>query len=295
MGIIIITVITIIIVVIRRRVHARCDSLTEVMIMTPPEGDGEPELPMQESKKEEKRRRKHSCKLPTPAPRPKISLVPFYHPSDIKIKEDLNQGHFGEVRRGWLSTGGTSVDVAIKSLKTPNSDTLRREAEIIISLHHDNVLELLGIVIDTDTHQSVSVIFPFMANGELLEYLVMKKDRISLIQLLKFSIDVSSGMEYLVSKNIVHRDLAARNCFLDADSVVKVGDFGLSRMIEEGNSVHRHTDNGFIPIHHAPDVLHTGFNEKTDYGLLVDYFLKYSHLDHARLLTFILFLVSLIH
>ena len=155
--------------------------------MTPTEGDDEPGLPMQESKKEEEKRKiKHPRKPPTPAPRPKISLVPFYHSSDIKITEDLKQGHFGDVRRGWLSTGGTRVDVAIKSLKTPNSDTLRREAEIIILLHHDNILELLGVVVDTDTHQPVSIIFPFMANGDLLEYLVMRKDRLSLIQLLKF-------------------------------------------------------------------------------------------------------------
>ena len=45
---------------------------------------------------------------------------------------------------------------------------------------------------------------------------------------------------------------------------VNVGDFGLSRMIEEGNTVHKLTGNSFIPVHHAPDVIETGFNEATD-------------------------------
>lgn len=129
-------------------------------MMTPKDGDGEPGLPIQEKKKKEnKRKRKHPCEPPIPAARPKISLVPFYDSSDIKITGDLEQGHFGNVSCGWLPTGGTRVDVAIKSLKQINSDILRRETKIIILLHHDNVLELLGIAIDTDTHQSVSVIF----------------------------------------------------------------------------------------------------------------------------------------
>ena len=41
-------------------------------------------------------------------------------------------------------------------------------------------------------------------------------------------------MEYLASeseekKSIVHRDLATRNCLVNADFVVKIADFGLTR------------------------------------------------------------------
>ena len=204
---------------------------------------------------------------PVLPPRPKMSFVPFYDTSDLTITEDLKQGHFGDVRRGCLSTNSTGIDVAIKSLKQPDPKALIKEAEIIISLDHPNVLDLLGIVIDKISHQPVSLLFPFMVNGDLLEYLVIRKnspERPDMKQLLRFAIDISSGMRYLSSNNIVHRDLAARNCFVDRSLQVKVGDFGLSRVLDGHDHAHFLTGNSFIPVHHAPDVLETGFNEATD-------------------------------
>lgn len=41
-------------------------------------------------------------------------------------------------------------------------------------------------------------------------------------QLLKFSQDISSGMDYLSSKAFVHRDLAARNILVADDRTCKV-------------------------------------------------------------------------
>lgn len=209
------------------------------------------------------RRRRVSDQRPVAPHWSQISSVPLYKMNDITITADLKQGYFGEVQRGILRADDRRLDVAIKSLKQPDPIALQKEAEIIISLNHPNVLLLVGILVDPNTEQPKALLFPFMKYGDLLEYVFLHRDS-PLGQLLKFSIDVSSGMEYLASKHIVHRDLAARNCFVDEILFVRVGDFGLSRVIEEGNTVHKLTGNSFIPINHAPDVIETGFNEATD-------------------------------
>ncbi|XP_056586274.1 macrophage colony-stimulating factor 1 receptor isoform X2 [Triplophysa dalaica] len=51
------------------------------------------------------------------------------------------------------------------------------------------------------------------------------------INLLKFSYQVSQGMDFLASKNCIHRDLAARNILITDCKVVKICDFGLARDI----------------------------------------------------------------
>lgn len=73
-----------------------------------------------------------------------------------------------------------------------------------------------------------------MSGGDFLSYL-RKQGDISMKKLLKFSVDAAAGMEYLASKNIIHRDLAARNCLIGSADILKISDFGMSRMVEEGD------------------------------------------------------------
>ena len=44
------------------------------------------------------------------------------------------------------------------------------------------------------------------------------------------------GMAYLEEKRMVHRDLAARNVLVQSPHCVKITDFGLTRIIEVGES-----------------------------------------------------------
>ncbi|OQV13667.1 Vascular endothelial growth factor receptor 1 [Hypsibius exemplaris] len=47
--------------------------------------------------------------------------------------------------------------------------------------------------------------------------------------LICYAFQISNGMEYLVSKNVIHRDLAARNVLVAEENVVKICDFGLAK------------------------------------------------------------------
>lgn len=58
-----------------------------------------------------------------------------------------------------------------------------------------------------------------MPGGSLYEYLHRNHTMMELLQLVKFAIDVSSGMEYLHQNDIIHRDLKTANLLMDAESV----------------------------------------------------------------------------
>ncbi len=63
-----------------------------------------------------------------------------------------------------------------------------------------------------------------------------------MVELLKFCVQIASGMKYLHSKKVCHRDLAARNILLDDYKTAKIADFGLARDLQNTNYYKRKSE-----------------------------------------------------
>lgn len=107
-------------------------------------------------------------------------------------------------------------------------------------VRHKNVVQFLGVCTIASTSQ-MCIVTEFMEKGSLYEDLKKNAQRLggkglSPGMVIKVGLDVARGMDYLHKMGIVHRDLKASNLLLDEHNVVKVADFGVSRMIDhEGN------------------------------------------------------------
>uniref|UniRef100_A0A3B4V5Q7 Tyrosine-protein kinase receptor TYRO3 n=2 Tax=Seriola dumerili TaxID=41447 RepID=A0A3B4V5Q7_SERDU len=167
----------------------------------------------------------------------------------ITLGHMLGKGEFGSVREALLKTEDTSVQkVAVKVLKsdiTSSGDIEQclKEAAYMKDFHHPNVIQLIGVSLHRRPGQRLPipmVVLPFMKHGDLHTFLLLSRlgeqpFDLSLQTLIQFMLDISRGMEYLSSRNIIHRDLAARNCMLDENMTVCVADFGLSKKIYSGD------------------------------------------------------------
>uniref|UniRef100_J3LH04 non-specific serine/threonine protein kinase n=1 Tax=Oryza brachyantha TaxID=4533 RepID=J3LH04_ORYBR len=149
---------------------------------------------------------------------------------EITIGERIGLGSFGEVYRGeWHGT-----EVAVKKFlqQDISSDALeefRTEVRIIRRLRHPNVVLFMGAITRVP---NLSIVTEFLPRGSLFRLIHRPNNQLDERKRLRMALDVARGMNYLhnCTPVIVHRDLKSPNLLVDKNWVVKVCDFGLSKM-----------------------------------------------------------------
>ncbi|XP_024967324.1 uncharacterized protein LOC112507120 isoform X2 [Cynara cardunculus var. scolymus] len=162
---------------------------------------------------------------------------------DLEEIRQLGSGTYGAVYHGkWKGS-----DVAIKRIKAScfagkPSERERliadfwKEALMLSSLHHPNVVSFYGIVRD-GPDGSLATVTEYMVNGSLKQFLKKKDRTIDRRKRLIIAMDTAFGMEYLHGKNIVHFDLKCENLLVNMRDphrpICKIGDLGLSKVKQQ--------------------------------------------------------------
>ncbi|KAI7750097.1 hypothetical protein M8C21_007018, partial [Ambrosia artemisiifolia] len=181
----------------------------------------------------------------------------------------IGKGSFGEiVKASWRGT-----PVAVKRILPSLSDDklviqdFRHEVNLLVKLRHPNIVQFLGAVTEK---KPLMLITEYLRGGDLHQCL-KGKGALSPATAINFTLDIARGMAYLHNEPnvIVHRDLKPRNVLLvnsNADHL-KVGDFGLSKLIRVQNShdIYKMTGETGSYRYMAPEVFkHRKYDKKVD-------------------------------
>ncbi len=94
--------------------------------------------------------------------------------------------------------------------------------------------------VDTSANQ-LHLVLEYCSGGDLSDRIVQQQQvqrkgggdsgLVDEPTILKWFIELALALDYIHSLNILHRDIKTQNIFIGADGVLKLGDFGISKVL----------------------------------------------------------------
>lgn len=171
----------------------------------------------------------------------------------------LGRGTFADVFVG--SWAGTQVAVKLLRSGSQTDAAARAELEseqcIWARLHHPHICQFIGTLPmcalsgagQSQDFSAPCLVLEWCVLGNLQAYLSRVGTGLKFEEALRLTTHIASGMAYLHGSRplaVMHRDLKPANCLLCPGSVVKLADFGLSRLVLVGDGEETPLDEPYL-------------------------------------------------
>ncbi|CAM9788287.1 unnamed protein product, partial [Choristocarpus tenellus] len=181
-----------------------------------------------------------------------------------KLGHEIGKGSFGTVHIGLNEDSGDLIAVKVlSSHRADMADALYREIDLMRHLSHPHIVCYLGAEVN-DIEKTISIFqewVPGSVTSLLVNFGPFSDQRIA-----SYTEQILHGLVYLHKKRVIHRDIKGGNILIDDRGVVKLCDFGASKMLDMESflGMGDHTRVG-SPLFMAPEIL-----LQKEYGSQVD-------------------------
>uniref|UniRef100_UPI00398F156E serine/threonine-protein kinase Nek4 n=1 Tax=Pristiophorus japonicus TaxID=55135 RepID=UPI00398F156E len=194
----------------------------------------------------------------------------------------VGKGSYGEVQ---LVRHGKDVkQYVVKKLNLRSASSRERksaeqEAQLLSQLRHPNIVTYRESWEGNDG--LLYIVMGYCEGGDLYHKLKEQKGKLlPESQVVEWFVQIAMALQYLHEKRILHRDLKTQNIFLTKTNIIKVGDLGIARVLENQHDM-ASTLIG-TPYYMSPELFcNKPYNHKSDVWALGCCAFEMATLKHA--------------
>ena len=181
---------------------------------------------------------------------------------NYKILKKIGKGSFSNVFKAHkLNDENEFYAIKIISLKNLSDkiiDNVKKEINIMLKINHENIIKLHETIV---TQKYIYLIMDFCDGGDLYKF-IKKNGKLTEEESKKYFLEISKGLYFLYSNNLIHRDLKPHNILITSNNILKICDFGF---VKESNENMLYDTLCGSPIYMAPEILkYKKYDSKVD-------------------------------
>ncbi|GBC41414.2 kinase-like domain-containing protein [Rhizophagus irregularis DAOM 181602=DAOM 197198] len=161
--------------------------------------------------------------------------IRYFEYNEFSQIDEIGRGAFGKVSKANLADTGL---VALKILFSKNSkeeinednDEFVKELKLLREVdYHQNINRILGLTKDSEHY---ILVLEYANEGSLRDYLKKNFTSLKWNDKIQMALDITNGLKFLHSKEIIHRDLHSKNILVNNRKLL-IADLGLSKKLKE--------------------------------------------------------------
>ena len=140
-----------------------------------------------------------------------------------------------------------------------------QEGIILSKLKHPNIINSNEFHLEND---KIDIIMEYAEGGDLFNKIKEQKNKKTYFkekEIIEWFIEICEGVKYIHENKIIHRDLKPSNIFLTKDNKIKIGDFGIAKLLNYESKVKTMIGTKFYL---SPEIMKSKlYNYKSDNGI----------------------------